>query len=126
MTPPDLTRVHHVILAWLLKSVESLPDPPQATPAEAAEAVPIERWALGRDRWGLLRIEGVLVTFDGFEFRFRVTPLAVNVPQRLVWTSHGWLRLGSLATQPEAEPLLGALEELQMWCDALREGLRHG
>ncbi len=126
MSPPDLERVHPVILAWLRRVLTTLPDPPEATPAEASEAVAIERWTVKADRWGLQRIEGVLVTFDGFEFTFRVTPVAVDIERHLVWTSHGWMSLGSLAVLPEGKSLIAMLGELENWCEALRDGLRHG
>ena len=129
MTPPDLAQVHSVILAWLRRVLASLPEPARDSAAETveiAEAVTLERWRVAQDRWGLLRLEGVLVAHDGYEFRFRVTPVAVDLGRHLVWTSHRWMRLGSHAEMAEGEPLAALLAELENWCAALREGLRHG
>ena len=123
MNPPDFSGVHPVLLARLRQVIAKLPEPPQGTAAEAAEAVTLERWTTRQDRWGLLRLDGVLVAYDGYEFSFRATPLLVDVPQRLMWTAHGWMRLGSQATQPEGEHLVASLEDLEHWCAALRRVL---
>lgn len=133
MTSLDLSHVHPVLLAWLRWTVDTLPGPLQATPAEAAETVPIQRWAVKPNRWGFLWIDGAVLALDGFAFMFRVDSVAVDLALLAICCCHGRLRLGApglgeITPSPEAMGLhaskTSVLNQTMRWCAALRCALR--